>query len=61
MSKLTHLEEVTARALESVRNGTAPEVPPRLRAMFDDIARNNPDLVAQTRAIIRRTIEKTTN
>jgi hypothetical protein len=38
-----------------------PPLPPWLEAMFTEIARRNPDFVAETRAIIRRTIEKTTN
>jgi hypothetical protein len=61
VSKLTHIEKITAEALQQIRDGTVPPIPPALAEQFAIIARRNPQLVADTHAIIRRTIEKTTN
>jgi hypothetical protein len=61
VSELTPIEKMTAEALKRIREGTVPPIPPWLKAAFAEIARRNPDFVAETDAIIRRTIEKTTN
>jgi hypothetical protein len=61
MSKLTPAEQITAQALEFIRNGAVPPCPAWLQVLFAEIDRRNPDFAAETRALLRSTIEKTTN
>lgn len=48
------LEEMTIRALKMIDNGTVPPIPDEIARHMAIIAMRNPDLVAQTREIVRR-------
>jgi hypothetical protein len=61
MSELTEIEKLTAKALQAIREGNVPPIPEWLRTAFREIELRHPDFVAETQAIIRRTIEKTTH
>jgi hypothetical protein len=61
VSELTPSERITAEALALIREGKMPPIPFWLHVAFMKIALRNPDLVARTKAEIRKVIEKTTN